>query len=606
MKDFEYEKILKKAPFGYALHKILLDEHGIPVDFEYVEINDAFEEIMKLNRNQIIGKKITEILPTINDNKFDCIKHYGDITISGSESEFEQYLEELKGWYKIKIYSPSKDYFITYLNDIGNEIKERELFKSTLLSIDEGIIATDLYGKIVIINKTGERLTQWKEKDILNLNIFDVFKVCDYNDENKITESILELIQNGESIKNEENMLLKSKTGIDIPIVYDISPVKDSEGEIYGMVINFRDISEKIAKDKEIDYITYHDGLTGVYNRNFFNEKIKSIDLEENLPISIIMGDVNGLKLTNDAFGHLMGDKLLLSAANIMKRVCRDSDIVVRWGGDEFIILLPKTKQEDVEEISERIKNECIKENVDLLNISISLGYNTKTNKDEDIMKSVTNAEEMMYKIKMLESKSVKSRTLKIIINTLYEKSEQNNLHSKAVSKICKLIGQAMKMSKERISELEILGDIHDIGKIAVNESILNKVEPLNIHEWEEIRKHPQIGYHIVSSSSDIAFLGECILAHQEWYDGSGYPKGLKGEEIPLMARILSIADAYDAMVSCRPYRKSRTKDEAIEEIKKYSGSQFDPNVVEVFVNKIVRKLDEPDSNCKIYIDKDI
>ncbi|BCZ48917.1 diguanylate cyclase [Clostridium gelidum] len=595
MKDFEYEKILKKAPFGYALHKILLDEYGIPVDFEYVEINDAFEKIMKLNRNQIIGKKITEILPTINDNKFDCIKHYGDITISGSESEFEQYLEELKGWYKIKIYSPSKYYFITYLNDIGNEIKERELFKSTLLSIDEGIIATDLYGKIVIINKTGERLTEWKEKDILNLNIFDVFKVCDDNEENKITESILELIQNGECIKNEENMLLKSKTGIDIPIVYDISPVKDSEGEIYGMVINFRDISEKIAKDKEIDYITYHDGLTGVYNRNFFNEKIISIDLEENLPISIIMGDVNGLKLTNDAFGHLMGDKLLLSAANIMKRVCRDRDIVIRWGGDEFIILLPKTKQEDVEEISERIKNECIKENIDLLNISISLGYDTKTNKDADIMKSVTNAEEMMYKVKMLESKSVKSRTLKIIINTLCEKSEQNDLHSKSVSKICKQIGQAMEMSKEKISELEILGEIHDIGKIGVSESVLNKVEPLNSEDWEEIRKHPQIGYHIVCSSGDISFLGDSILAHQEWYDGSGYPKGLKGEEIPLMARILSIADAYDAMVSYRSYRKSLTKNEAIKEIKKCSGIQFDPNIVEIFVGKVAKKLNEID-----------
>ena len=144
------------------------------------------------------------------------------------------------------------------------------------------------------------------------------------------------------------------------------------------MVISFKDITEKIIKDKELDYITYHDGLTGVYNRNFFNEEIKNIDLEENLPISVIMGDVNGLKLTNDAFGHLIGDKLLVAAANIMKRVCRDNDIVVRWGGDEFIILLPKTKEEDVEQISERIKAECIKENIDIINISISLGYNTK------------------------------------------------------------------------------------------------------------------------------------------------------------------------------------------------------------------------------------
>ena len=202
--------------------------------------------------------------------------------------------------------------------------------------------------------------------------------------------------------------------------------------------------------------------------------------------------------------------------------------------------------------------------------------------------KAITNAEEMMYKIKMLESKSIKSRTLKLIVNTLYEKSERDDLHSKGVSKICKLIGNTMGMSKEKISELEILGDIHDIGKVGVSQNILNKVGELSEEEWEEIRKHPQIGYHIVSSSSDISFLGESVLTHHEKYDGSGYPKGLKGDEIPLMARILSVADAYDAMVSYRPYRKTKTRNEAIEELRKYSGTQFDPKIVEIFISKVI------------------
>jgi diguanylate cyclase (GGDEF)-like protein len=357
------------------------------------------------------------------------------------------------------------------------------------------------------------------------------------------------------------------------------------------MVISFKDITEKILKDKEIDYITYHDSLTGVYNRSFFNEEIKNIDLEENLPISVIMGDINGLKLTNDAFGHLMGDKLIVSAANIMTRVCSDNDIVVRWGGDEFIILLPKTKEEDAEKISERIKEECINESIDILNISISLGYDTKITKEDDIMKSVLNAEEMMYKVKMLESKSMKSRTLKLIIDTLHEKSERDHVHSKNVSKICSLIGKSRGMSKDKISELEILGELHDIGKIGVSENILNKLGPLNEEEWEEVRKHPQIGYHIVSSTSDISFLADSILAHHEWYDGSGYPKGLKGEEIPLMARIVSVADAYDAMVGYRSYRKTKTRDEAIEEFIKSSGTQFDPEIVEVFISKVIKQL---------------
>ena len=401
----------------------------------------------------------------------------------------------------------------------------------------------------------------------------------------------MKIISNGECIKDKDYML-KSKIGIDIPVVYNISPVKDRRGEIYGMVVSFKDITKKINKDKEIDYITYHDGLTGAYNRNFYNEEIKKIDIEENLPISVIMGDVNGLKLTNDAFGHLMGDKLLVSATNIMTRVCRDNDIVVRWGGDEFIILLPKTKEEEVQKISERIKEECLKEKIEMINISISLGYDTKNTNDYDLEKSITNAEEMMYKIKMLDSKSVKSRTLKLIANTLYEKSERDDLHSKDVSQICKLIGKTMGMSKEKISELEILGDIHDIGKVGVSQNILNKVGELSNEEWEDIRKHPQTGYHIVSSSSDISFLGESVLTHHEKYDGSGYPKGLKGDEIPLMARILSIADAYDAMVSYRPYRKTKTRDEAIEELRKYSGTQFDPKIVEIFISKVIKQLD--------------
>jgi len=582
----DYEKILRKSPFGYGLHKIIVDDNGVPNDYEYIEVNEAFEKFTGLKKDNIIGKKVTEILPNIKNNDFDWIKCYGDIAINNSEYEFEQYSEELKEWYKIQVYSPKKYYFITYFIDVTNQIKEREFFKSILISITEGIIVTDLYGKTMIINETAERITGWKKEDVLNSNAFEFFSILDTERDN-----ILNIINNGECIKDKEYML-KSKIGIDIPVVYNISPVKDSRGKIYGMVISFKDITEKIAKDKEIDYITYHDGLTGVYNRNFFNQEIKNIDLEENLPISVIMGDVNGLKLTNDAFGHLIGDKLIVSAANIMTRVCRDNDIIVRWGGDEFIILLPKTKEEEVQKISERIKEECLNEKIEMINISISLGYDTKNTNDYALEKSITNAEEMMYRTKMLESRSIKSRTLKLIINTLHEKSRLDDVHSKSVSEICKIFGETMGMSKEKTSELEILGNIHDVGKIGISQSILNKLGELNSEEWQEVKKHPQIGYHIVSSSGDIAFLGDSVLAHHEWYDGLGYPKGLKGEEIPLMARILAIADAYDAMISYRPYRKTGTKNEAIEELIKYSGSQFDPKLVEIFTKEVIKNLD--------------
>lgn len=329
----EYKEILKNLPFGYALHKVELDHNGVPIDYEYIDINEAFEKITGLKRKNVIGKKITEIFPNIRNDKVDWIKYYGNIAMNSSENEFEQYSEELKKWYKIKVYSPKKYYFITYFTDINEQIQERELFRSTILYISEGIIAADLDGNIIIMNKTAERLTGYLKNEVSSLKIFDIFDVYNSDIQTKFTEKILDSIYKGEIIAEKENVVLKSKNGIDIPIVYSICPVKNNMQEIYEIVISFRDITDKIAKDKELDYITYHDSLTGVYNRNFFNEEIKKIDIEENLPISVIMGDVNGLKLTNDAFGHLMGDKLLLSAANIMKRVCRENDIVVRWGG---------------------------------------------------------------------------------------------------------------------------------------------------------------------------------------------------------------------------------------------------------------------------------
>jgi diguanylate cyclase (GGDEF)-like protein/PAS domain S-box-containing protein len=585
IEGIEYKEILKKLPFGYALHKIILDDNGIPFDYEYIEVNESFEKFTGLKKENAIGKKVTELLPNIKNSDFDWIKYYGDIAINNSEFEFEQYSEELGKWYKIEVYSPKKYYFITYFIDITNQIKERELFKSILVSITEGIIATDLTGKIMIINETAELITGFKKEEIINFNIFDIIGICADSSKN-----IFDIINKDEVIR-ERQYTLKSKSGVEVPVKYSISPVKYSDGKIYGMVVSFEDITDKMKKDKELDYVTYHDSLTGAYNRAFFNNQIKSIDNEENLPISIIMGDVNGLKLTNDAFGHLMGDKLLKSASDIMKGVCRKNDILVRWGGDEFIIILPKTSYDDVSQISERVKEECLKENIELLNISISLGYDTKKNKDEDIMKTVTNAEEMMYKIKMLESKSTKSRTLKLIINTLHEKSEQDELHSKNVGRICKLIGEALGMSKEKISELEILGEIHDIGKVAVPKTILNKPGKLTEEEWEEMKKHPQTGYHIVSSSSDISFLAESVLSHHEKYDGTGYPKGLKGEEIPLMARILCIADAYESEMNYRTYKKQLEKENAIKELLKNSGSHFDPVLVRIFIDKVIDKL---------------
>lgn len=298
--------------------------------------------------------------------------------------------------------------------------------------------------------------------------------------------------------------------------------------------------------------------------------------------------DVNGLKLTNDTFGHKVGDELLRKVAQVMKEECRADDIIARIGGDEFVVILPKTDSEAVGIMAKRISARLFKEKVNSLPVSISFGWDTKKESEQDIEAVLKKAEDHLYKHKLTESASMHSHSIEMIMQTLNEKVDGNEEHAKRVSVWCFLMGSALKLDRGIISDLSTAGLMHDIGNIAIDARILNKPGLLTNAEWSEIKKHPEIGFRVLSSVNELAPLAEVILAHHERWDGTGYPKGLKGEEIPLKARILSVADAYDAMTSERPYRKAKSKDVAIEEIRKHAGTQFDPVIAKLFIEKVL------------------
>lgn len=347
---------------------------------------------------------------------------------------------------------------------------------------------------------------------------------------------------------------------------------------------------ERLLRERhsKVEFLSFHDQLTGLYNRRFFDEELKRLDVEQNLPLSLAILDVNGLKLTNDAFGHLVGDRVLQKVADIMTRECRAGDMIARVGGDEFVMLFPKTDSLQAATIVKRIGQAAVGEKVDSINISVSYGLDAKTKTTEEITTVFKRSEDDLYRRKLSESTSMRHTTIEIIMNTLHEKSRREQQHSHRVSELCVAIATSLGLSHQDVSELRAAGLMHDIGKIAIDDGVLNKTEPLSDGERLVIKRHPEIGYRILSSVNAYAPLAEYVLAHQERWDGKGYPKGLKGEEIPFEARIIAVADAYDAMTADRPYRKAMSSMAAIEEIQRHSGTQFDPYIVQVFVEKVL------------------
>ena len=361
-----------------------------------------------------------------------------------------------------------------------------------------------------------------------------------------------------------------------------------NEIEIIGIS---RNIEERKRAEQEILHLSYHDQLTGLYNRRFYEEELKRLDTQRNLPITLVMADVNGLKLTNDAFGHLEGDKLLICAANILKKACRGDDIIARIGGDEFIFLLPKTEQETAEKMIVRIKKTMLAENYENGILSVSFGSATKSSPAQDIYNVFSEAENAMYQRKLQESSTMRSKTIQVIAHSLFSSNKEEEAHNHRVGELCREIARAMDLDQETTNDIATAGFFHDIGKIGVNQKILLKTTPLTDDEWVELKRHPEKGYQILKSSAEFAQAAQYVLCHHERIDGQGYPQGLSGEDIPLPAKILTVADAYDSMTNPRQYHKKLDQKEVIEELKRNAGTQFDVFVTRVFIEKVLHQI---------------
>ncbi len=367
---------------------------------------------------------------------------------------------------------------------------------------------------------------------------------------------------------------------------------KDGEVEaLEGIIV---DITEQKQREAQILYMTDHDLLTGLFNRKYYEEAKARLDEDDQLPLSVIIADINGLRIINDAFGYEQGDRMVIETAKLIQGVCRESDVPARTGGGEFSLLLPKTDAKQALIMIQALKS-AFENSRTLFGgkpglLNVSLGFGTKNNPAEPIKAAEREAEAYMNKNKLLERTSQQNNILSSVMATMYARSHETEAHAMRLAVLCRKVGQRLGLPQKSLDDLELLSMLHDIGKVGIEDRILNKNASLTSNEWAEMRKHPQIGYRITKATTEFASVSEHILSHHERWDGKGYPQGLKGTQIPLLSRILAVADAYDAMTQKRVYKKTITKEMAIEELKQNAGTQFDTDIVSLFIDIVTKE----------------
>lgn len=369
------------------------------------------------------------------------------------------------------------------------------------------------------------------------------------------------------------------------------TPVIDKNGNFIGIVGVAKDITSQKKIESNLRHLSYTDSLTGLHNRAYFNKKINELIENECFPIGIIMGDVNGLKIVNDTFGHIEGDNLIISMAEKLKEIYTNSDLIFRLGGDEFVLLLPNFNEDEYSDLIEKLNSINDSNYNTKFNLSMSIGSSIINDKNDDLDTALNDAENKLYRQKLLVGKSVRSSILSTLIKTLQVKNIESAEHTERVIKYSLAVGKKLNLDIETLEELGLVAKLHDIGKIGIPDDILLKPSKLTYDEFEIIKTHSEKGYRLIMTIPELSHIARGILTHHERYDGSGYPLGLSKNEIPLVSRIVSVVDAYDSMVNNGIYRKVKSKSEAIAELKKFAGSQFDPKIVDIFCSLIQNNL---------------
>jgi len=468
------------------------------------------------------------------------------------------------------------------------EFAEKQLY-FTLSSIGDAVITTDEAGKITFMNPVAEQLTGHHFKSVRGEKLQNIIVLFDEISHEPVQNPVDAVLSQQSVIQFARHTLLFTKDGREVAIEDTASPILDTSQKIIGVIIVMRDCSFKVENKKQIDYLSNYDQLSGLYNRHYFEKELEKQKTERMLPLAVLFIDINGLKEINDTLGYQKGNALIRFVSNALRQNQRTQDVIARVSGDEFVILMPCTEEVYIKHFIKQIRREM--SHVDRIGVataSISYGWDIQESLEQSIFSILKSAEDKMYQNKVYYTASKRNDAIKSILATLSLKSSKVGAHSKRVSKLSYIFGKALAFSDSDCKLLEISGELHDIGKVAIEEQLLNKTESLTLQENEKIKRHPETGYKLLNMSIEYADIATCVYAHHENWDGSGYPRGLKGIDIPLNARIISIVDAYDHLCQDQSLEKVDAQQMAIKYLNETAGKQFDPELVKVFIQHVL------------------
>jgi diguanylate cyclase (GGDEF)-like protein/PAS domain S-box-containing protein len=450
--------------------------------------------------------------------------------------------------------------------------------------ITELVIVVDPSDTILMVNPSFEALTGYASEEAVGA---------------KCTRFLAHASGEGCWLASDDSKMeavIHAKHGETIPLQIRTSTICDQVGDRVGVLVMGQDlrlvnqlkheIEIRKHKEKELEYNSFHDSLTGMYNRAYFELQLRQLDTQDQFPVGIIIADIDGLKFANDTFGHSEGDKLLLAAARILQDTVKNKGIVARTGGDEFVILITKLELEWIGQIEEDLRmalkdyNDCLPK----VPLSISIGCAASQTSQERIVDLCKTADNNMYRVKLSQGQSARNCMVQALMHTLRARHVETEDHAERLRDLAIKLGSRIGLSRYELTELGLLAQFHDLGKVGIPDRILMKPGPLDSEEWLEMKRHPEIGHRISGSVAELMPIAKLILLHHERWDGQGYPWGIAGEQIPLECRILAIVDAYDAMTNARPYRAAMHHEQALNEISRCVGTQFDPFVANAFV----------------------